>query len=176
MIEQSCIERVKDAANIKEVVEQYVTLKRDGAGYVGSCPFHNEKTPSFKVTPAKNMYKCFGCGASGDSIEFVMKRENVDYLTAIRKLADKYRITLEEVKEQPKNYVKPPQQVQPLTKNSLDYFLSRGIRMETLVAAKVTSDVKWMPKAKKEVEVICFTQMCLCCYVICSNVISANVC
>lgn len=96
MIDNITIQRIKEAANIVDVVGDYVTLRRAGTSYKGLCPFHNEKTPSFIVTPAKNICKCFGCGGGGDSISFIMKMENLSYLDALRFLAKKFGITVVE--------------------------------------------------------------------------------
>ncbi|MEE1062199.1 MAG: DNA primase [Paludibacteraceae bacterium] len=96
MIDNITIQRIKEAANIVDVVGDYVTLRRAGTSYKGLCPFHNEKTPSFIVTPSKNICKCFGCGGGGDSISFIMKMENLSYLDALRFLAKKFGITIVE--------------------------------------------------------------------------------
>lgn len=96
MIDQSTIDRIFDAANIVEVVSDYVTLKRRGVNYIGSCPFHSEKTPSFTVSPAKNICKCFGCGKGGNPVNFIMELENLSYVEALRQLAKKYHIEIEE--------------------------------------------------------------------------------
>ena len=96
MILPSSIQEVNDAAKIEEVVGDFVNLKRRGANYSGLCPFHNEKSPSFNVNPARNIFKCFGCGKAGDPITFVMEHEQVSYPEAIRFLAKKYRIELKE--------------------------------------------------------------------------------
>jgi DNA primase len=96
MILPGSIQEVNDAAKIEEVVGDFVNLKRRGANYSGLCPFHNEKTPSFNVNPARNIFKCFGCGKAGDPITFVMEHEQVSYVEAVRYLAKKYRIELKE--------------------------------------------------------------------------------
>lgn len=96
MILPRSIEAVNEAAKIEEVVGDFVNLKRRGANYSGLCPFHNEKSPSFNVNPARNIFKCFGCGKAGDPITFVMEHEQISYPEAIRFLAKKYRIELEE--------------------------------------------------------------------------------
>ncbi|WP_321515039.1 DNA primase [Marinifilum fragile] len=92
MIDQSTISRIFDAAEISEVVSDFVTLKRRGVNYLGLCPFHNEKTPSFTVSPAKGIYKCFGCGKGGNSVNFIMEHEHLDYVGALKYLAKKYNI------------------------------------------------------------------------------------
>jgi len=96
VIDQSTIDRIFDAADIVEVVSDYVTLKRRGVNYIGSCPFHNEKTPSFTVSPAKNICKCFGCGKGGNPVNFIMELENLSYIEALKHLAKKYHIEVQE--------------------------------------------------------------------------------
>ena len=97
MITKNSIEKIKDYARIEEVVGDFVRLKRAGSNLTGLCPFHNEKTPSFVVSPAKGLFKCFGCGKSGDSISFVIEHEKLSYPEAIRYLGNRYNIELEEV-------------------------------------------------------------------------------
>jgi DNA primase len=96
LITQYTIDKVLAAADIVEVVSEYVTLKRQGVNYKGCCPFHNEKTPSFVVSPVKQIYKCFGCGVAGGPLRFVMEQEKLSFPEAIRHLADKYNIEVEE--------------------------------------------------------------------------------
>lgn len=96
MVTRKSIEEVLAAAKIEEVVGDYVNLRRRGVNMIGLCPFHDEKTPSFTVSPAKNIYKCFGCSKGGDPVGFIMEHESLNYIEAIRYLANKYRITLEE--------------------------------------------------------------------------------
>ena len=96
MIDRQTVERIKDAANIVEVVSEFVTLKKSGANYKGLCPFHNEKTPSFMVSPARNTCHCFGCGKGGNPISFIMEHEQMTYPEALRWLANKYHIEIQE--------------------------------------------------------------------------------
>ncbi|NBB89377.1 MAG: DNA primase [Bacteroidetes bacterium] len=96
MISEATIQKVRDAAQIEEVVGEFVSLKRSGRNYKGLCPFHHEKTPSFTVTPALNIFKCFGCQKGGDAIHFLMEHEKFTYVEAIRYLAKKYNIEIEE--------------------------------------------------------------------------------
>jgi DNA primase len=98
MILQSTIDEILNLAQIEDVVGEYVTLKKRGVRYVGLCPFHNEKTPSFTVTPAKEIYKCFGCGRAGNVITFLMEHENMSYPESLLFLADKYQIEVKETK------------------------------------------------------------------------------
>ena len=88
-----------DEARVEDVVGEYVVLKKRGANLLGNCPFHNEKTPSFTVTPAKNFYKCFGCGKSGNSVTFLMEHAQMSYVEALRFLAKKYNVEIEETVE-----------------------------------------------------------------------------
>lgn len=99
MIKPETIEAVLDTARIEEVVGDFVTLKRRGINMIGLCPFHNEKTPSFIVSPSKGIYKCFGCGKAGNSVNFVMEHEHYSYPDAIRYLAAKYRIPIVETEK-----------------------------------------------------------------------------
>ncbi len=96
MIDQHTIDRILDAANIVEVVSDFVTLRRRGANYTGLCPFHDEKTPSFSVSPARGICKCFSCGKGGNSVHFIMEHEQVSYYEALKYLARKYNIEIQE--------------------------------------------------------------------------------
>lgn len=96
MIDQSTIDRIINAADIVDVVSQYVTLKRRGINYVGLCPFHEDKTPSFYVSPSKNICKCFACGEGGTAVHFIMKHEQLSYFDALRFLAKRYNIEVQE--------------------------------------------------------------------------------
>ncbi len=101
MIAPDAIQRVKDAVRVEEVVGDFVALKRKGPRYLGLCPFHNEKTPSFNVSPALGIFKCFGCGEAGDAITFLQKHEHLSYVEAIRWLAKRYAIDLPEAEATP---------------------------------------------------------------------------
>jgi DNA primase len=96
MILDHSIDELRDTVNIRSIVGDYVELKKQGANYFGSCPFHTEKSSSFSVSESRNIYKCFGCGEGGDAIKFYMKIENCDFPTAVRSIADKVNFTLEE--------------------------------------------------------------------------------
>lgn len=152
MIPQETVNLILDTARIEEVVSDYVTLKRRGASLVACCPFHNEKTPSFYVTPSKSIYKCFGCGKAGSAVHFVMEMEHCTYVEALRYLARKYNITIQEHEESPEeiaqrqydeslrlasefackffaNQLKQPGEGQTV---GLNYYHSRGISDETI--------------------------------------------
>ncbi|MDR1161362.1 MAG: DNA primase [Tannerellaceae bacterium] len=96
MIDQPTIDRILDAANIVDVVSEFVTLRRRGVNFVGLCPFHQDKSPSFYVSPAKNICKCFACGEGGTAVHFIMKHEQLDYFDSLRFLAKKYHIDIQE--------------------------------------------------------------------------------
>lgn len=96
MIDQLTIDRINEAAHIEDVVGDYVTLRKRGVNMLGLCPFHNEKTPSFTVSPAKGIFKCFGCGKGGNSVHFIMEHEQLSYVEALKHLARKYHIDVVE--------------------------------------------------------------------------------
>ena len=99
MIPRETVEKVLDAAQIVDVVSDFVDLKRRGANWIACCPFHNEKTPSFSVSPSKGIFKCFGCGKAGTAVDFVMEHESLTFPEAIRYLAKKYHIEVNEKEE-----------------------------------------------------------------------------
>lgn len=101
MIDHATIERIVDVARIEEVVSDYVTLRRAGSSFKGLCPFHDEKTPSFMVSPAKGICKCFGCGKGGNAVNFIMELEQMSYVEALRYLGKKYNIEIEETELTP---------------------------------------------------------------------------
>ena len=96
MIDQATIDRILDAAQIMDVVSDFVTLRKRGVNYVGLCPFHSDKTPSFYVSPAKGLCKCFACGQGGNAVHFIMAHEQMSYPEALRYLAKKYNIEIKE--------------------------------------------------------------------------------
>src|SRR5688500_7379668 len=101
MISQQTIQQILSRIDIIEIVGGFIKLKKRGANYLGLCPFHNERTPSFTVSPAKEIYKCFGCGKSGNSISFLMEHEKLSYVEALRWLANKYNVEIEETAVSP---------------------------------------------------------------------------
>ncbi len=101
MITPQTIEQIKSRIDIIDVVGEYVKLKKRGANYLGLCPFHNEKTPSFTVSPAKELYKCFGCGKSGNTITFLMEHDKMSYVEALKWLATRYNVEVEETESTP---------------------------------------------------------------------------
>jgi len=113
VISQNTIQQILSRIDILEVIGGFVRLKRRGANYLGLCPFHNEKTPSFTVSPSKEIFKCFGCGKSGNTISFLMEHEKLSYVEALKWLANKYNVEIEETE------VSPEQKLQQQTSESL---------------------------------------------------------
>jgi DNA primase len=109
MISQDTIQQITNRIDIVEIVGEFVKLKKRGANYLGNCPFHNEKTPSFTVSPGKEIFKCFGCGKSGNAIGFLMEHEKYTYVEALKFLAARYNIQIEETEVSPE--IKQQQQV-----------------------------------------------------------------
>ena len=103
MISQNTIQQIQSRIDIIDIVGSFVKLKKRGTNYLGICPFHNERTPSFTVSPAKEIYKCFGCGKSGNSIGFLMELEKYSYVEALRWLANKYNVEIEETEMSPEH-------------------------------------------------------------------------
>ena len=152
MIDRSTIERILDAAQIVDVVQEFVPLKKRGVNFLGLCPFHNEKTPSFTVSPSKEIFKCFGCGKVGNSVNFVMEHEHLTYPEALKYLAKKYHIeivekelTREELEKQNEReslLIVSAYAARQFTENlfqtdegitvGLKYFKERGFRQDTL--------------------------------------------
>jgi twinkle protein len=156
MISQDTIQQVKSSVSTLDIVGSFIKLKKKGVDYVGLCPFHNEKTPSFTISPAKNIYKCFGCGKSGDGITFLMQNQSLNYIEALKWVANKNNITIEEVGIK-KEIQKPLPRLEKLSKETIDWFENkRSISNMTLLRFKVTEAIEFMPKAKSEVKTICF--------------------
>ncbi|HEU4718222.1 MAG TPA: DNA primase [Bacteroidia bacterium] len=152
MIPKETVDRIFDTARIDEVVGEFVSLKKRGANMIGLCPFHNEKTPSFNVSPSRGIYKCFGCGKGGNSVNFVMEHEHLSYPEALRWLAKKYNIEIEEEEQSAEQIAKDNEREslfivsafaqKHFTKNlheteegkaiGLSYFLERGFRPEII--------------------------------------------
>lgn len=133
MIARKSVDEVLETAKVEDVVGDYVTLKRRGANLIGLCPFHNEKTPSFSVSPAKNIYKCFGCGEAGGPVQFLMQHEHMSFPEAIRHLAGRYKIEIEET--QLTDEAKAEQQKRDslflVNQFALEYFQDQLFRTDT---------------------------------------------
>src|SRR4051794_38578627 len=102
LISNESLERVKGAADIVEVISAHTDLRRQGTRYVGLCPFHEERTPSFSVEPTEKLYHCFGCGVGGDVIKFVEEKDGLGFAEAVEVLADRYGVELEREQEDPR--------------------------------------------------------------------------
>lgn len=155
MISQEIVAEIKSKAVISEVIEVFLKLKKTGADYTALCPFHNEKTPSFSVSKAKGIYKCFGCGRSGDSISFLMEKEGKTYLEALQWLAEKYNVKIEQDQGR-REYQKPLPRLEKVSQKAIEFFESRRISNNTLLRFGITEAKEWMPQHKKEVQTICF--------------------
>lgn len=152
MISEKSVQEILETAKVEEVVQEFVNLKRRGANLIGLCPFHTEKTPSFTVSPSKNIYKCFGCGEGGNAVQFLMEHEQLSFPEALRYLAKRYGIEIEEtgntdeaVKE--RQYLDSLYIVNQFARDffqdqlfntdrgrgvALNYFKERGFREETI--------------------------------------------
>lgn len=164
MIPNDTVFKILDTARVEEVVGDFVTLKRRGANFTACCPFHNEKTPSFYVSPAKGIYKCFGCGESGTAVGFIMKHENLSYVEALKYLAKKYNIEVvetevsaEEIAKRQRNeslllvseyagkFFKESLQTPEGQAVGYQYFRSRGLEDDTIIKY----GLGWSPSDRK---------------------------
>ena len=150
-INQDDIDRIRDLADIVDVVSQFVDLKNRGNNYFGLCPFHNEKTPSFSVAPAKQIYHCFGCGKGGNVFSFIMDYQKISFPEAIKVLADKYNVNLEFEKKNiiPKiyssiydlHYIAENLYIDNLFSNkgasALNHLKNRGLSIDTIKKFKI---------------------------------------
>ena len=152
LIKNNSVQEIIETARVEDVIQDFVSLKRRGANMMGLCPFHNEKTPSFVVSPGKNIYKCFGCGRAGGPVQFLMEHESFAFPEALRYLAKKYGIEIEEtqasqeeiiarqyldslylVNQFAKEYFQDQLFKTDLGKSiGLSYFKKRGFREETI--------------------------------------------
>ena len=130
IINDEVIERIHEEANLVDIVSEYLPLKRTGVNFVGLCPFHNEKTPSFTVSETKQFYHCFGCGEGGDVISFIMKMENLSFLEACEYLANKLGIPLEEKSEKHKKLEDERDRIYEINKEAARYYYSNLMRNE----------------------------------------------
>lgn len=153
------ISEIKSKMEIVEVIREFVSLKKQSSNFIGLCPFHIEKTGSFTVSPSKQIYKCFGCGKSGDAIQFLIDHEGKNFVQAIEYLGAKYNVSITEGGRK-KEFLKPAERLEKLDNKKLAFFENeRKISNNTLLRMKVTESVEWMPQFEKEpngVPVICF--------------------
>jgi len=144
MIPKETIQQIFDASRIEEVVGDFISLKKRGANLLGVCPFHNEKTPSFTVSPAKGIYKCFGCGAAGSSVGFIMAHEQKTYPEALKYLAQKYSIEIQEEEQTPEQIAQ--------------YNEREGMLQVSDFAAKYFADQLWETEKGKTIGLHYLTQ------------------
>lgn len=154
MLDPNAIKELNGRIEIVNVIGDYIQLKKSGSEYVACCPFHKEKTPSFSVSSAKGIYKCFGCGAAGDAIEFIKRHKGLNYVETVKLLADKYNVDLggNGQYEQPRHKAN----IFPFSTTVSDYFKKRGLEQGTIDHFRITESREWMPKAKRETTTICF--------------------
>lgn len=151
MIATECIDKVKETVLIHDIISQYVTLKKNGANYIGLSPFSNEKTPSFTVSESKNIYKCFSTGKGGDAINFLMEYKKCNYIDAIKLIAEKYGILIEEKADKKTEYIKPIWKNNTLLSDQcIKWFESRKISQSALNELKIGEGIEWMPQKGKE--------------------------
>jgi len=157
MINPEIIQEVKQKAHVFDIIPLHVQMKRAGKDLVSKCPFHDENTPSFKLNNRDNYFKCFGCNAGGDVIEFLMKYKHWGYMESIRYLANHYGIEFtEDTPREKKVYTKPTPRTDNLSPQAIAVFANRGISEKTLNDMKVTGCTTWMPKGKDNTDAICF--------------------
>jgi DNA primase len=164
MIDPYTIERIIDSSEITDVVQDFITLKKRGVNFIGLCPFHNEKTPSFTVSPSKGIFKCFGCGKGGNAVNFVMEHEHISWVEALKFLAKKYGIEVIEKENSPEEKEKQDERESMLLVNGfaaryftdyiinheeglavgMEYLKERGYRRQVIDKFEVGySPVKW---------------------------------
>lgn len=153
-ISEETIATIKSKTDIVEVIQDFVTLSKKGVNLIGLCPYHKEKTPSFYVSPSKQICKCFGCGKSGDAIAFLMDAQQMSYPAALTYLANKYNIPIE---AESKVYTLPEwKNKTELPSSIVKWFESRGISQKTLSKARISFDKVCMPAIEKEVPAVQF--------------------
>ena len=148
------LRELKDRVLVEDIVSHYIKLKKVGGTLSACCPFHSEKSASFSIHKKHNSYKCFGCGKGGSAIDFVMEYDKVGFVDAVRKVASIVNFQLE---EESKEVVRPQQRLEKLSSEFLSNFENkRKISNNTLLRFGITESLEWMPKAQKEIKVICF--------------------
>ena len=137
-IDRETVQKILDAADIVDVVSDFVSLKRRGANYIGLCPFHNERTPSFSVSKSKGICKCFSCGKGGAPVNFLMELEQMSYQEALRWLANKYHIEIKEREESEEERRQASEREQMFAVNefAMNHF-SRTLPIPTMAAQSV---------------------------------------
>ena len=129
-INDETIEKVRESSDIVNIISEYVQLKKTGGNYVGLCPFHNEKTPSFSVSDTKQFFHCFGCGEGGDALSFIMKVENLEFPEAVKFLANKLGIGIEEISSKNQKLVDEKNKAYEINKETARFFFSNLTKNE----------------------------------------------
>ena len=143
MIDKDSIEKLKQIIDIREVISSYLDLRKAGMNYIAPCPFHDEKTPSFIVSPSRGYFKCYGCGVGGDAIAFVMKKENIDFFDAIEKIANIYNFTLSYTTKKNTGIefkildLVASYYVNNLNENIISYLTNRGLNLDSIQRFKI---------------------------------------
>ena len=130
IINDDIIEKVHDSSDLVNIVSEYLSLKKTGSNYIGLCPFHNEKTPSFTVSETKQLFHCFGCGEGGDVISFIMKIENLSFVEAVKFLADKQGIPLGKNKKVDKKIISEKEKIYKINKEAARFYYYNLIKNE----------------------------------------------
>lgn len=153
MITQQSIKELKSIAKLYEIIKDEIPLKNSGSYYVTNCPFHNEKTPSFKLKKTDTHFKCFGCGAYGDVIDFIKIYKGLSFQDAARYVANKLNFELDETTTE---YQKPQERLEKIDKSFIESFEKRGISNNTLLRFNITQAYEFMYKSNSEIPVVCF--------------------
>ncbi|MDO5715391.1 MAG: DNA primase [Tissierellia bacterium] len=130
IIDDALLDEIRERADIVDLIGEYVNLKRSGSNYMGLCPFHGEKTPSFSVSPSKRIFKCFGCGEGGDVISFIMKRENLGFRDAVKFLADRYNIQVQEYHDENKKLREKKERFYEMNREAAKFFFENMRRSQ----------------------------------------------
>lgn len=146
------VDEIKLNASCVDVIGSYLQLRRMGANYICKCPFHNEKSGSFTVSPTKNIYTCFGCGKTGDAIQFLVDYKKISFQDACEILSNRLNIPAQDQhKEKPKSYYRPPQgNITALSDNLVEWFRGRKISQKTLIELNVGEGVEYIPQVKQK--------------------------
>ena len=167
MIDQHTVDRIIAAADITEVVGDFVSLKKRGTNHLGLCPFHNEKTPSFTVSPAKGIFKCFGCGKGGNSVNFIMEHEHLTYVEALKYLAKKYHIEVVEkelaiAREKFRQEGKPEAMLDKIAQGALQKFFQESTLLNQVYVKDGKISIKeFLAQKDKELTVTAFERYTL---------------
>lgn len=145
-------ESIQELKNIAKITD-FIATKQKGTNHLALCPFHNERTPSFTIPKENNVYKCFGCGKSGDIFSFIKETKSLSFVESVKYVANHYNYELNQTN---KEYSKPIQRLEKIDIKFIEWFEKRGVSNNTLLRFNITQSLEWMPKANKETTAICF--------------------